>query len=207
MRFRHSLAQAGHKTMQIFGASYLEMSLDLYNSANFAGYSLWLRASGETQERCRTIVKKYASPLHFDSLTFEPHVTLLAALAEFSEEEVFEKCAELSRQIRPFTVTLSHIEAKDLYFQCVFARVEETADVMGSNQCAREVFNRHNDPSFMPHMSLVYGNFPMEKKLTVFDELNEQIRGVSFEVDCIELWNTEGPCNTWTLVKSFPLTS
>lgn len=60
--------------------------------------------------------------------------------------------------------------------------VEETDDVMKANIRARKIFDRQNDPKYLPHLSLVYGNFSSSKKEEILSKIGRDFT-TSFQVN------------------------
>jgi len=149
---------------------------------------------------------------------FLPHITLIAALLD-PIETIVEKTRHLSTLIAPYKFHLQDMGQKDAYFQCVFATMKLTEDVVNANMTARNVFASENkllDPPYMPHLSLIYGDFSLEEKKnhlipTLRHQLFPQNEGEStsltsiIPVDAIEIWSTQGDVKDWYLVERVPL--
>ncbi len=56
---------------------------------------------------------------------------------------------------------------------------------------------------YMPHLSLLYGNFPQEIKEEIMAEVGDI--GMSFVVKEIGLFSTEGEVKDWYRIKNFSL--
>lgn len=69
-----------------------------------------------------------------------------------------------------------------MFFQCVFALMNRTEPLLAANRAARDVFGRHDDPDFMPHLSIVYGDLAEEAKSAAIRELRPQLVGQKFMV-------------------------
>lgn len=186
------------------------VAFDPYKSSSFVGHSLWMVPSGDALEAYGSIIGKTANEL--GTFHFLPHITLVAALME-SEEDVVKKTRELASQLAPYEFVLDDISQKDAYFQCLYATMKKTDDVIHANQVARQVFEeKQKDPAYMPHLSLVYGNFTFaEKENIIMPKLRQELQSFSpktytIPVDAIEVWSTEGDVKEWYLVERLPLT-
>jgi hypothetical protein len=97
-------------------------------------YALWVMPEGEVfsllEQTIRDFGERYSTPI------FEPHVTLIGGISG-SEEEVIAETFKLSKNLRPFTVTLGKIDSLDEYHRCLFLSVEETEAILGANLEAR----------------------------------------------------------------------
>ncbi|KAI8801533.1 RNA ligase/cyclic nucleotide phosphodiesterase [Cladochytrium replicatum] len=172
---------------------------DLYDKPVFKGYSLWLcSADAALQAYLRSVVDALAD--EYNSPKWDPHITLIGSVA-LDPEELLERLSTLSSS-RSLSVTLPNVAIKDLYFQCVMAKVEETWELMELNRKARDLFGKTGDPSFWPHMSLVYGHFGEDEKRAMAKRIEENwdVVGRTVRIDRIQVWNTNGKPESWTKV-------
>ena len=186
-----------------------QMNSDPYASSSFIGHSLWVCPTGPSKEAYSDIIKETSADL--DTFCFTPHITLVAAIMT-SPEDVVERTRTLAAKLAPYTFEFETVSQKDRYFQCVFAKMKRTPEVGEANQVAREVFQRQSDPEYMPHLSLVYGDFSSDKKeQQIIPRLSARIQEAApdtttFTVDSIEVWSTQGEASEWYLVETVPLT-
>jgi len=139
---------------------------------------------------------------------FNPHATLIAGvMAGCADSEVADKTRALAESIRPFHATVESVGCKDLFFQSVFAVLQKDPELLEANQKAREVFGCEDQDPYFPHISLFYGDIPMDQRAEIKKEMEPDIAGFSFPFDSIELWSTEGEIKDWYKVESFPLIS
>ena len=95
-----------------------------------------------------------------------------------------------------------------------------TKEVIEANQVARTYFpERQSDPDYMPHLSLVYGDFDESTKVnTIIPKLQKSIKTIeedeeendsssisTIHVDSIEIWSTQGDVKDWYKVETIPL--
>ena len=164
-------------------------------------YHLWLTPSGKVYDIfVKTIAdlsKMYQGPF------FEPHVTLLDSLPG-TEEEISVRSSQLGTSLQPFDIQLTASAYGDQYFQCVFLKAQETPALMNAHDQARRLFLKDNKP-YMPHLSLLYGHFPIELKDKITATLPETLR-LSFPVDKFELIRalSEDP-KDWIPILTVPL--
>ncbi|MBI5032207.1 MAG: 2'-5' RNA ligase family protein [Chloroflexi bacterium] len=167
------------------------------------GLSLWLQPSGQLyDELSKTISqlsKKYGAPV------FPPHVTLLGDLIG-DEKEITSQAQQLASRVQPFQITLTTIDYLDAYFRCLFIRAEETPALLQANRIARSVFHRENDPSFMPHLSLLYANLEVETKQQIFKTIGREW-AKAFPVNSIHLLSCDGEPKDWYRVQEFEIPS
>ena len=150
-----------------------------------------------TSDLILELARRYKTPL------FTPHVTLLGDL-HLSKDEVMEKTAELARQLRPFTIQITHLEQGTSYFQCVYIRAA-SPKLIESNKRARQIFDLKSEP-FLPHLSLLYGNLDSEIKESIIQEIGPAFNR-SFNVNSIAIWETKEEPKNWNQIKTIPLGS
>ena len=164
-------------------------------------YSLWLMPIGEDYNKLHNIIlqlsKKHNAP------AFEPHVTLIGTL-EGDEAGILEKTEKLAAVISQYKIELAKVEYLNQYFRCLFIKVNETSDVMNASIKANEIFNVKDDRKYMPHLSLMYGDFPPEQKEEIIKEIGQEFQS-SFEISSIHLFSTAGNPEKWNRVKEFQL--
>jgi 2'-5' RNA ligase len=165
-------------------------------------YSLWIIPPGNVFERLTEVISRLSQ--HYSTPYFEPHVTLLGDLL-LPEEEMLSKTAELTGLIRPFTLHLTTVSYLHEYFRCLFIKVAKTEEVMEINQKTRTLFKREHDPQFMPHLSLMYGNFTPKIKEDIISELQEDFQ-IAFEVKSIYvvLSSSNIVPESWRQLRQFP---
>ena len=183
---------------------------DPYKSSSFVGHSLWMCPKrGAAREAYSAIIAETSSRL--GTFRFLPHITLVAAM-KTGAEDVVERTRVLAEKLAPYEFEFDAISQRDAYFQCVFAKMKASEEVVGANRLARTVFSeRSSDPEYTPHLSLVYGDFSLEEKESgIVPEIEAMLREkatetASFGVDSIEVWSTQGDVKEWYLVETVPL--
>ncbi|MES2014345.1 MAG: 2'-5' RNA ligase family protein [Patescibacteria group bacterium] len=168
------------------------------------GYHLLVRPRGlllkELEETVKVLAEEYDGPL------FEPHVTLLSSMPFEDETLLIEKTAALAEESKALQLTFGEIGMQDAYFRTLFLRVELSEDLAKLRARAEQVFDMENTDAFMPHLSLLYGNYPQTKKVATA-ALITAYKGVSFDVDSILLYKTDGEPTTWRTIQEFKLPS
>lgn len=165
------------------------------------GYSLWLMPEGAVYESLSRLISQLAG--EHSTCVFEPHVTLLGQLPE-TEKEILSKTSQLSTILPPQEIKLTTVDYLDEFFRCLFIRAEESGWILDVNRKAREIFGRTNDPPFMPHLSLVYGNLSSEVKERIISEIGKGL-DFTFPAASLHLFATEGDPDQWRRVQEFPL--
>ena len=168
-----------------------------------ATYSLWLMPIRDLYNKFATIVDtlsiKYASP------KFEPHVTLLGSITT-TEKEILEKTQKLARSIDSYTVNLTTVEYEDYYFRSLFVKAKKTPEVIDANRKAKEIFGMQTNQEYMPHLSLLYGDFSSTIKKEIIKKIGTDFISI-FEVKSIHLFEAHEnlDISLWRRIKEFPL--
>lgn len=164
------------------------------------GFTLWLIPKGEIYKKFADLIKKlggeYGGPL------FKPHVTLLGDI-KLSEVEMISKTEKLVKDQKPFPITLRQIDYQEYHFRALFVRAEITDQLLTLHNQAKEIFGIQNIPPYMPHLSLLYGNYPNELKERIISGIGRE-QPVQWEIDTVYLIKG-GKVKEWKIVKEFPL--
>jgi 2'-5' RNA ligase len=166
------------------------------------GYSLWFMPSGSLYRDLSSLISSLASD--HGTPVFEPHVTLLGQL-EMRKEDVLAKAKLLAARIRPFTIELRNADFQADYFRCLYLEVARTEDILHPYETACRLFDR-TPGKFWPHLSLVYGSFPLKTKEKIINGLSLPEKR-AFEVRRLHVFATEGAVSDWIPVKGFDLSA
>jgi 2'-5' RNA ligase len=164
-----------------------------------AGYALWLMPAGQTyRDLARMILalsRRHSTP------RFEPHVTLLSGIA-LRESGAISRTAVLAGRLAPLEIRAEAVDFTEDYFRCLFFRVVPTNAVSKARASACKVFGPRDPQPYSPHMSLLYGNLPLEVKKRM---ASRPSASWSFQASRIHLYRVEGPVEAWRRVGSFSL--
>ncbi|KAJ0402695.1 hypothetical protein ATCC90586_009472 [Pythium insidiosum] len=178
----------------------------LYASAEFVGYSLWLIPAGGPHEALHQLIVEYAARLM--TPPFLPHITLLGGVTGLSEQEAIDKTRSVATMLHAMDLEVSVVASKELlYFQCVFGLIKEDDELASAHEAAKEGFARREEPDYMPHISLVYGDIEEEQRQALKRELGPRVDGMRLHISSLQLWNTSGPVKSWKMVTDVPLRS
>jgi len=139
----------------------------------------------------------------FEAPEFPPHVTVLGSCVG-ERDEMVRQSALVAATLRPFTIHLGEIDFRDQYFRCLFAHAGPVEPLREAHEAACRTFSRNPDVEFMPHLSLLYGNFPQTMKKDIMADLGPRL-DVQFEARTLYLFHTEGPVRDWRRVERFGL--
>lgn len=164
-------------------------------------YSFWFMPTGTEEQRFSQLIaqlaKDYSSPM------FPPHVTLVGSIEAF-EEKIIGQAQELASLIHPFSMQLTSIAYTDTYYRALFVKVEPSIKVLAAYEQATKLFPGDQETGYMPHLSLLYGDFPVSTKKEMIKKTGEEFTD-SFEIDTLHLYLTEGAVSDWRRIKALPL--
>ncbi|MBI3103721.1 2'-5' RNA ligase family protein [Candidatus Daviesbacteria bacterium] len=151
------------------------------------------------------IYKKFAGLINrlakqYNAPPFQPHVTLLGGI-EQPEEKIIRKTAQLVSGQKPFPVTFRQIDYQDYHFRALFVKAEVTKPLLSLHERAKKIFGMQNIPFYMPHLSLLYGNYPNELKEKIILEIGRD-QTTRFDISSVHLVRG-GEVEDWKAIKEF----
>ncbi len=161
-------------------------------------HSLWLMPNGSIFNKFQKIINNLAEK--YNAPKFEPHVTLIASV---TDEDVFEKTEILSKKIKPFNLKIVKASYMFDYYRCVIALAEKSPEIMNAAKKARGLFINYNIREYLPHLSLLYGDFPEKIKKEIVKKLGDI--SAEFKVKEINLVTGGDVPEEWNVVKRFKL--
>lgn len=161
------------------------------------GYTLWLMPGGREYTRFADLIRKLAK--ENKAPVFQPHVTLLGEIL-LEETEAIDKTRQLVLNQKPFIIFLQQIDYEDYYFRSLFIRTKMTDPLLLLHNRAKELF-QIQIPPYMPHLSLLYGNFPQEIKDQIIKEIGKD-QSDQFKINSIHLVKGGG-VKDWKIIEEF----
>jgi len=157
--------------------------------------------TGDVCDRLARIIHRLSA--RYGGPQFSPHVTLLGSCVG-PRRDLICRSARVAAALRPFTIRLEEIDFLDEYFRCLFVHAALTEPLRKAHQAARQAFGHEREPAFMPHLSLLYGNFPHSLKEGILAEMGRRL-DLQFKVRSLHLYRTDGEPRPWRRVASFGL--
>jgi 2'-5' RNA ligase len=114
------------------------------------------------------------------------------------------KSAQVAAALRPLVIRLGQIDFFDEYYRCLFVRAALTEPLRKAHRVAHETLGHGREPSYMPHLSLLYGNLDRSIKEGLIAELGPRL-DLEFKVRSLHLYLTHGDPRYWRRVASFTL--
>jgi 2'-5' RNA ligase len=164
------------------------------------GISLWLVPEGAVRQTLAEQIQRLADRL--GTPRFAPHVTLLPGIPD-PETKVVDAARALAAELGPLSLESSGVvDGAETHFRCLFLRLRASEALREAHARAARRLGRDPDPSFDPHLSLVYGTLDARVRAQLSRELAPRIPA-SFEACRLQVWRTEGPVGEWRELGSF----
>lgn len=164
------------------------------------GYHLFVEPSGPLADELKAAIDGLAEA--HGGPKFDPHVTVTARIPDGNDNLVIAKTRELVAGCKPFSLTLGELGSENAYFRALYIKVEPSEALEALHARADEIFSLTSASPYLPHLSLLYGNFPQSKKDEIILSLLHP-QGESFLVDRIHLYRTEGGTESWQKMQEF----
>ncbi|GAB2299035.1 hypothetical protein Dimus_033109 [Dionaea muscipula] len=154
-------------------------------------YSVWALPSDDVRDRVKTLMDGLRS--EFGGPEFEPHITVVGAIY-LSDEDAVQKFRSACDGLKAYTATVESVSTGTFFYQCVFLLLHPSPEVVEASSHCSSHFGYKNSSSYMPHMSLIYGDITDEEKKKAREKaviLDESINSLSFPVTRLALYKTD----------------
>jgi 2'-5' RNA ligase len=165
-------------------------------------HHLFLLPKGRLADELGTTIQSLAG--EHDGPAFQPHVTLLGPIPELEEADVVAKAKEIAKMLNTLELTLGKPAIGDSFFHSVYIEVHVSEELVHAHMLALQAFGMSDDSEYKPHLSLMYGDFPIETKEKVLKSLTLPHQN-SFTADTIYVFKTDGPATSWEQVAEVAL--
>ena len=166
------------------------------------GYHLFLIPPQELCGELQGVISQLAQ--EYQSISFVPHVTVLARIQEGSETDLIGKTERLAELLEPLQISLSEVCTEDAYYRALYLKAEEHEALHTAHSQALSMFGMKDSVLYTPHLSLYYGNTSVESKEKMIESLSLSIP-IRFRADHLYLYKTEGEAHQWKLVHQSKL--
>lgn len=173
-------------------------------SSKTTGFHLFLEPAGRLADELALIIKNLSQ--EYGGPVFSPHVTLLARIPAEDEEVVAAKTKIFAQTTSPFVLTLAGPAIQDAFFKALYLQVAETEKMETLHAKANEIFSMADEGPYVPHLSLLYGNYERARREQTAATLPVSL-GASFLVDRVHVYRTEGETKNWQKLEGFPFAS
>ncbi|MGC8479537.1 MAG: hypothetical protein ACP5M9_02620 [Candidatus Micrarchaeia archaeon] len=162
------------------------------------GYSIWLIPDKDSSKKITPIISGLS--LKYSSLIFEPHITLLKKIPFKNDlPELFKKFFSNEND---FYLKSNGIGVDTDFFKCIFLKIEKTKE-LDLLRKRTEKFLKFEEVHYNPHLSLLYSNIPMEKRVEEASNLSLNIDKI--HISKVKLYKTTGKIYDWQEIASISL--
>jgi len=164
------------------------------------GHALWLLPEARAFTRLSALIADLAQaeggPL------FEPHVTLLSGIT-VEGEDLIGRVRALARGLAPAGVVLARARQRPEFFKALFLEVEG-GGLHGVHGRAAAALGMTPPAEYMPHLSLLYGDFAPATKDLILDRIG-RLWDEPCLLDRLALVWPQGPPPSWVRAPTLTL--
>lgn len=164
------------------------------------GYFLFLlpKDADFYQGRIDALADQFRGPLFF------PHVTLLVSLMG-DEDVLLEKLRSLT-SLPAIQAPVLEVASEKLWNRCLYLKLQRTEALFETYKRSCAHFDgRTPDPDYMPHLSLLYGDYDDATIAQARKAAGEVPKSVT--LDAVALVTGDGEPETWTVIEKVALPS
>ncbi len=170
-------------------------------SSKTTGYHLFFEPTGTLAEELVAVIRDLSS--EYGGPVFKPHVTLLARIPG-DENQVLKHAEALADTIAPFSIQFGEMGMDDTFYRALYLRAVNIDNVANAHAQANAIFGMSDEGTYMPHLSLLYGNYDKGRKARTASALVLP-KDISFEANTLHLYRTQGEVGVWQKMREFPL--
>lgn len=124
-------------------------------------FGFWIVPENDVYQELDALIKQYSN--EYDAPVFMPHMTIHGPVSS-TEKKVVKDVKRSVSNIKPFKIQIGDVEFSTTYFQCVFVRMRTSAHMLDTHLALKKGLGYTDSHVFMPHVSLVYGEFNMSTR-------------------------------------------
>ncbi|KAF3340843.1 cyclic phosphodiesterase-like protein [Carex littledalei] len=154
-------------------------------------YSVWAFPPESVLARLKSVMSGLRS--EFGGPVFEPHMTVVGAI-RLTPESALEMIRSSTSGLRPYKVKVASVSRGTFSSQCIYLLIEPYKEVMEASAHVCGHFGYQRSTSYMPHLSLLYGDLTDEEKekaVKKTEELDKELCGLEFEISELTLYKTD----------------
>ncbi|WP_437736073.1 2'-5' RNA ligase family protein [Sorangium sp. So ce1335] len=170
--------------------------------AQETAFALWLIPGGAPRARLQGLIEALARET--GGPAFAPHLTLLGGLRG-DGGDLAAGLRRLGGARAPVTLEARGPATGSAYHQCVFLDVAPAEPLLALRRAAAAALGAPETP-FRPHVSLVYGDLPAERREALAaDPRVLALAREAWSAERLELWAVEGETDRWRCVDGIAL--
>ena len=141
-------------------------------------YSVWLlpeeKAANELDQLMAGLRKVYGSE------PFAPHVTLYSGTLK-DRERITDAILRVAEANDSLTLEASAVAAGEPFFKSVFVEFEHCGAIFDLHEQVKHALGEDSVYRLIPHLSLLYLNLPVDKKMVIAGEVRLPRRSIVFD--------------------------
>jgi 2'-5' RNA ligase len=162
----------------------------------------WLIPEALAVKRFGQVIRSISA--RFNAPAFPPHLTLIGNLRN-NTTALCADARKLSDALVPFDIHPTGIQHSEQYFRCAFLSVALDGPLARARDLAGKLFGVvSSDEAYLPHVSLLYGEFGLQTRQTLCAEIAPEILA-PFRVDRIQLVVGAKLPKDWRILATFRL--
>ncbi|WP_437572665.1 2'-5' RNA ligase family protein [Sorangium sp. So ce542] len=166
-------------------------------------FALWLVPGGAPAARLRELIAALARET--GGPAFAPHLTLVSGLRG-DGAALAARLGKLEGALRPVELEARGPAVGASRHRCVFLDVALTEPLAALRRAAQAALGA-GESAFRPHVSLVYGDLPEDRRRSL--AADPRVRALGDDrawAERLELWAVDGPTERWRCVEGVALT-
>ncbi|XP_054778647.1 cyclic phosphodiesterase-like isoform X1 [Prosopis cineraria] len=177
-------------------------------------YSVWAEPPEDVRDRMKKLMSGLRS--EFGGPEFEPHITVVGAIS-LTPDDALKKFRSACEGLKAYNATVDRVATGTFFYQCVYLLIHPTPEVMEtsdlcisqfdynrsspchSSECRIKTLdslvflNDKENPPYMPHLSLLYGDLTDEEKKKAQERAKalDDVSGLNFQISRLALYKTD----------------
>ncbi|XXX79826.1 2'-5' RNA ligase family protein [Sorangium sp. So ce134] len=170
--------------------------------AQDTAFALWLVPDGAARARLQELIEALARET--GGPAFAPHLTLVSGLRGDGGAQA-ARLGKLEGALHPVELRMRGPATGASRHQCVFLDVAPTEPLAALRRAAQAALGAGDGP-FRPHVSLVYGDLPDDRRRSLAaDPRVLSLAHDRWRAERLELWAVDGPTERWRCVEGVAL--
>lgn len=133
-----------------------------------AKLSFWIVPENELYQELEELINRCAIKL--GTPVFAPHMTIMHTVVG-EKQAIIDRVEEVAKNLTLFELRVGAVEFSTAYFQCVFARVRASVELMACHLGVKKALSSRESHVFMPHISLARGDLEMSERERIASEI------------------------------------
>ena len=133
---------------------------------------------------------------------FDIHLTLLGPFMSMDKDKINE-IKKICKNLKQIEIFAKRYMSSNNFFTSFFIEIKKSSTLINFRNNLRSSLQENQFSSFSPHVSLTYGNFPIEEKNIIKNELGDL--NMKFILNKICIVDVNEDKFSWKIIKTFVL--